>query len=74
MLKVVVTKSLKNTRWSLGDRDGLPLPRGDPRRRDGRGGAVGHITEDLRWHTHTKKVTVNALVQEHHYIVCNLVE
>ncbi|TNN79236.1 hypothetical protein EYF80_010481 [Liparis tanakae] len=37
VLKVEVgTKSLVNTRWTLGDGYWLPLSRGDPRRRDRR--------------------------------------
>lgn len=48
LLKVVVTERLENTGWSLGDGDGLSLPRGDARRRD-RGGAVvlRRTAEDL---------------------------
>lgn len=48
-LEVVVTKRWKSTRWPLGDCDGLPLPRGDPRRRDRWDGAVlWHVAEDLQ--------------------------
>lgn len=48
LLKVVVTESLENTGRSLGDGDGLALPRGDPRRRDRGGAAVfRRTTEDL---------------------------
>lgn len=48
LLEVVVTESLENTGRSLGDGDGLALPRGDPRRRDRGGAAVlRRTTEDL---------------------------
>lgn len=54
LLKVVLTESLKNTSWSLGDGDGLSLPRGDARRGDRGGAAVlRHTTEDLTWHKKT---------------------
>lgn len=54
LLKVVVAESLENTGWSLGDGDGLSLPRGDARRRD-RGGAVvlRRTAEDLTWQKKT---------------------
>lgn len=48
LLEVVVTEGLKNTGWSLGDGDGLSLPRGDARRRDRGGAAVlRRASEDL---------------------------
>jgi len=63
VLVEVVTKSLVNTRWTLGDGYWLPLSRGDPRRRDWRASAVlWHITEDLQSEenvaSHTDLVTI----------------
>lgn len=50
LLKVFVAEGLEDTGGSLGDGDGLSLPRGDARRRHRGGAAVlRHTAEDLAW-------------------------
>lgn len=55
LLKVFVAEGLEDTGWSLGDGDGLSLPRGDARRRHRGGAAVlRHTAEDLAWQKKTR--------------------